>query len=161
VLVLSQYVEENYAADLLSGELGGVGYRMTEVAQFVETVERVGEGGTVIDPEVVSQLLARSRRRQPPSELSPRDREVLALMAEGRSNAGIAEVLVVTPRAVEKHVGAVGAGRNRPAPRHDRAQAAASSTTPPSTASTSGVAGFDSMNTAATTAPAAASAAST
>jgi DNA-binding NarL/FixJ family response regulator len=108
VLVLSQYVEENYAADLLSGELGGVGYvlkdRVTEVGQFLETLERVGSGGTVIDPEVVSQILARTRRGKPLSDLSPREREVLALMAEGRSNAGIADVLVVTPRAVEKHV---------------------------------------------------------
>jgi DNA-binding NarL/FixJ family response regulator len=108
VLVLSQYVEEHYAADLLSGELGGVGYvlkdRVTDVGQFIETVQRVAAGGTVIDPEVVSQLLTRSRRQEPLSDLSPREREVLALMAEGRSNAGIAEVLIVTPRAVEKHV---------------------------------------------------------
>ena len=108
VLVLSQYVEENYASDLLSGDLGGIGYvlkdRVTAVSEFLETVERVGAGGTVIDPEVVSQLLARTRRQEPLADLSPREREVLSLMAEGRSNVAIAEKLVVTQRAVEKHV---------------------------------------------------------
>jgi len=108
VLVLSQYVEENYATDLLSGDLGGIAYvlkdRVTAVSDFLETVDRVGAGGTVIDPEVVSQLLARTRRREPLEDLSPREREVLALMAEGRSNVAIAEKLVVTQRAVEKHV---------------------------------------------------------
>jgi DNA-binding NarL/FixJ family response regulator len=108
VVVLSQYVEENYASELLAGDLGGVGYvlkdRVTDVRQFVETVERVAQGGTAIDPEVVSQLLARTRRQQPIAELSPREREVLGLMAEGRSNAAIAEQLVITQRAVEKHV---------------------------------------------------------
>jgi len=108
VLVLSQYVEENYASDLLSGDLGGIAYvlkdRITDVSDFLETVDRVGAGGTVIDPEVVSQLLARTRRREPLEDLSPREREVLALMAEGRSNVAIAEKLVVTQRAVEKHV---------------------------------------------------------
>jgi DNA-binding NarL/FixJ family response regulator len=108
VLVLSQYIEENYATDLLSGDLGGIAYvlkdRVTDVSDFLETVDRVGAGGTVIDPEVVSQLLARTRRREPLEDLSPREREVLALMAEGRSNVAIAEKLVVTQRAVEKHV---------------------------------------------------------
>jgi DNA-binding NarL/FixJ family response regulator len=108
VLVLSQYVEENYASELLSGDLGGIAYvlkdRVTDVAQFLESVNRVAEGGTVIDPEVVSQLLARTRRQEPLRDLSPREREVLELMAEGRSNAAIASKLVVTPRAVEKHV---------------------------------------------------------
>jgi DNA-binding NarL/FixJ family response regulator len=108
VLVLSQYVEENYASELLSGDLGGIAYvlkdRVTDVGQFLETVERIAAGGTAIDPEVVSQLLARTRRREPLSDLSPREREVLALMAEGRSNAAIAARIVVTPRAVEKHV---------------------------------------------------------
>ena len=108
IVVLSQYVEENYASELLSGDLGGVGYvlkdRVTDVGQFVETVDRVGNGGTAIDPEVVSQLLARTRKQQPIADLSPREREVLALMAEGRSNAAIAEALVITQRAVEKHV---------------------------------------------------------
>jgi DNA-binding NarL/FixJ family response regulator len=108
VLVLSQYVEENYATELLAGDLGGIAYvlkdRVTDVGQFLETIERVAEGGTAIDPEVVSQLLARTRRQEPLSDLSPREREVLALMAEGRSNAAIASRIVVTPRAVEKHV---------------------------------------------------------
>ena len=108
VLVLSQYVEENYAADLLSGDLRGVGYllkdRVTNVAQFVEAVDRVAAGETVIDPEVVGQILARTRRRDPLDELTPREHEVMVLMAEGRSNRAIAAQLVVTERAVEKHV---------------------------------------------------------
>ena len=108
VLVLSQYVEENYATELLAGDLGGIAYvlkdRVTDVGQFLETVSRIAAGGTAIDPEVVSQLLARTRRQEPLEDLSPREREVLALMAEGRSNAAIASKIVVTPRAVEKHV---------------------------------------------------------
>ena len=108
IVVLSQYVEENYASELLAGDLGGVGYvlkdRVTDVGKFVETVERVGQGGTAVDPEVVSQLLARTRRQRPIAELTPREREVLGLMAEGRSNTAIAEKLVITQRAVEKHV---------------------------------------------------------
>jgi DNA-binding NarL/FixJ family response regulator len=108
IVVLSQYVEENYASELLSGDLGGTAYvlkdRITEVGEFLDTIERVAGGGTVIDPEVVSQLLARTRRQEPIGDLSPREREVLGLMAEGRSNAAIAEALVVTQRAVEKHV---------------------------------------------------------
>jgi DNA-binding NarL/FixJ family response regulator len=108
VLVLSQYVEENYATELLAGDLGGVAYilkdRVTDVGQFVETVDRVGNGGTAIDPEVVSQLLARTRKHEPLADLSPREREVLGLMAEGRSNVAIGEALFITPRAVEKHV---------------------------------------------------------
>jgi DNA-binding NarL/FixJ family response regulator len=108
VLVLSQYVEENYASELLSGDLGGVAYvlkdRVTNVGEFIDTIDRVGAGGTVIDPEVVAQLLARTRQREPLSDLSPREREVLELMAEGRSNGAIASTLVITQRAVEKHV---------------------------------------------------------
>jgi DNA-binding NarL/FixJ family response regulator len=108
IVVLSQYVEENYASELLAGDLGAIGYvlkdRVTDVGQFVETVARVANGGTAIDPEVVSQLLARTRRQQPIAELTPREREVLGLMAEGRSNTAIAEKLVITQRAVEKHV---------------------------------------------------------
>ena len=108
VLVLSQYVEENYATELLSGDLGGVAYvlkdRVTDVGQFLEIVDRVAAGGTAIDPEVISQLLARTRRQEPLGDLTPREREVLALMAQGRTNAGIASEIVVTPRAVEKHV---------------------------------------------------------
>jgi DNA-binding NarL/FixJ family response regulator len=108
VLVLSQYVEENYASELLSGDLGGVAYvlkdRVTNVGEFIDTIDRVAAGGTVIDPEVVAQLLARTRQREPLSDLSPREREVLELMAEGRSNGAIASTLVITQRAVEKHV---------------------------------------------------------
>jgi DNA-binding NarL/FixJ family response regulator len=108
ILVLSQYVEENYASELLSGDLGGVAYvlkdRVTDVGQFIETVERIAAGGTAIDSEVVSQLLARTRRQEPLADLSPREREVLGLMAEGRTNGAIAAKLVVTERAVEKHV---------------------------------------------------------
>jgi DNA-binding NarL/FixJ family response regulator len=108
IVVLSQYVEENYASELLAGDLGGVGYvlkdRVTDVGQFIETVDRVGNGGTAIDPEVVSQLLARTRKQEPIADLTPREREVLGLMAEGRSNAAIADALVITQRAVEKHV---------------------------------------------------------
>jgi DNA-binding NarL/FixJ family response regulator len=108
IVVLSQYVEENYASELLAGDLGGIAYvlkdRVTDVGQFVATVERVASGGTAVDPEVVSQLLARTRRQKPIAELTPREREVLSLMAEGRSNTAIAEQLVITQRAVEKHV---------------------------------------------------------
>ena len=108
IVVLSQYVEENYASELLAGDLGGIAYvlkdRVTDVGQFLETIGRVADGGTAIDAEVVSQLIARTRRQEPLADLSPREREVLGLMAEGRSNAAIAERLVVTQRAVEKHV---------------------------------------------------------
>jgi DNA-binding NarL/FixJ family response regulator len=108
IVVLSQYVEENYASVLLAGDLGGVAYvlkdRVTDIGQFLETVDRVASGGTAIDPEVVSQLLARTHRQRPIADLSPREREVLGLMAEGRSNAAIADALVITQRAVEKHV---------------------------------------------------------
>jgi DNA-binding NarL/FixJ family response regulator len=108
IVVLSQYVEENYASELLAGDLGGVADilkdRVTDVGQFIETINRVAIGGTAIDSEVVSQLLARTRRQEPLADLSPREREVLGLMAEGRSNAAIAEKLVITQRAVEKHV---------------------------------------------------------
>ncbi|MBI1759405.1 MAG: response regulator transcription factor [Actinobacteria bacterium] len=111
VLVLSQYVEERYASELLAGDTRGVGYllkdRVADVEAFVDALHRVGDGGTALDPEVVSQLLARSRRRDPMSGLTPREREVLQLMAEGRSNAGIATQLVVTEGAVEKHVSGI------------------------------------------------------
>jgi DNA-binding NarL/FixJ family response regulator len=108
ILVFSQYVEERYATDLLAGDTAGVGYllkdRVADVAEFVAAVRRVGDGGTALDPEVVAQLLARSRRRDPLALLTPREREVLALMAEGRSNTAIAQALVVSDGAVEKHV---------------------------------------------------------
>jgi DNA-binding NarL/FixJ family response regulator len=105
VLVLSQYVEQTYAAELLADGAGGVGYllkeRVAETRDFIAAVERVADGGTALDPEVVRQLVA---RRGPLGELTPREREVLGLMAEGRSNAAIAAELVVTESAVEKHV---------------------------------------------------------
>jgi DNA-binding NarL/FixJ family response regulator len=107
VLLFSQYVETQYAAQLLAGSAAGVGYllkdRVAEVREFVEAVERVGQGGTVLDPEVVSQLMS-ARRAEPLAALTGREREVLSLMAEGRSNAGIARALFVTEGSVEKHV---------------------------------------------------------
>jgi DNA-binding NarL/FixJ family response regulator len=108
VLVLSQYVEHTYATELLADGRGGVGYllkeRVADTREFVEAVQRVAAGETVLDPEVVRQLVA---RRGPLAELTPREREVLGLMAEGRSNAGIAAALVITESAVEKHVGRI------------------------------------------------------
>ncbi|WP_327006286.1 response regulator transcription factor [Dactylosporangium sp. NBC_01737] len=107
VLVLSQYVEQTYAAELLdSGRNGYVGYllkdRIGDVTEFVDAVDRVAAGHTVVDPEVVMQLLG--RRRDPLRRLTPREREVLALMAEGRSNAAVARTLVVSEAAVSKHI---------------------------------------------------------
>jgi DNA-binding NarL/FixJ family response regulator len=108
ILVFSQYVEEVFASELLATGNQGLGYllkdRVAEVTEFVEAVRRVGAGGTALDPEVVSQLLARSSRQDPLGRLTPRERQVLALMAEGRSNQAIATVLVVSDGAVEKHV---------------------------------------------------------
>ena len=108
VLVLSQYVEEGYALDLVGESAGGVGYllkdRVADVDRFVDSVKRVADGGSALDPEVVSQLVGRARRDDPLDELTPREREVLELMAEGRSNHAIAEQMIVTERAVEKHV---------------------------------------------------------
>ncbi|MEZ0093984.1 DNA-binding NarL/FixJ family response regulator [Streptacidiphilus sp. EB129] len=107
-LVLSQYVEERYASELLAGSTRGVGYllkdRVAEVREFVEAVQRVAQGGTALDPEVVAQLLGRSRRHDVLDALTPREREVLGLMAEGRTNSAIAKQLVVSDGAVEKHV---------------------------------------------------------
>ena len=111
ILIVSQYVEETYAAELLADGGGGVGYllkdRIADVREFVEAVERVAGGGTAMDPEVVAQLLTRRRRAGPLDELTPREREVLGLMAEGRSNGGIAAALVVTEGAVEKHISSI------------------------------------------------------
>jgi DNA-binding NarL/FixJ family response regulator len=108
VLVLSQYVEEAYALDLLAESTERTGYllkdRVSDVDTFVDAVRRVANGGSALDPEVVALLLGRRRREDPLESLTPREREVLGLMAEGRSNAAIAEALVVTERAVEKHV---------------------------------------------------------
>lgn len=109
VLVLSQYVEPLYARELLSDQHGGVGYllkdRVMDVGQFVEAVHRVAGGGTVMDPEVVSQLLAKRARDVPLGRLTAREREVLAFVAEGRSNAAVATGLVVSEKAVSKHIG--------------------------------------------------------
>ena len=108
ILILSQYVEESYASDLLAGDGGGVGYllkdRVADVRTFVESLERVAGGGTAMDPEVVAQLLGRRDNRGPLAELTPREREVLALMAEGRSNTGIGAELGISSSAIEKHV---------------------------------------------------------
>ncbi|MFI9112346.1 response regulator [Streptomyces venezuelae] len=108
VLVLSQYVEEQYATELLAGSSRGVGYllkdRVAEVREFVDAVVRVAGGGTALDPEVVQQLLGRSRQQDVLANLTPREREVLGLMAEGRTNSAIAKALVVSDGAVEKHI---------------------------------------------------------
>ncbi|HVX44153.1 MAG TPA: response regulator transcription factor [Mycobacteriales bacterium] len=111
VLVLSQYVEERYAVDLIAGETRGVGYllkdRVADVAEFLDALRRVAAGGTALDPEVVGQLLARSRHRDPLDSLTARERDVLTLMAEGRTNAAIAAGLVVSEGAVEKHISSI------------------------------------------------------
>jgi DNA-binding NarL/FixJ family response regulator len=108
ILVVSQYVEHTYATELLADGRGGVGYllkdRIMDVAEFVDAVRRVAEGGTALDPEVVAQLFSRRRHDGPIERLTPRELEVLGLMAEGRSNAAIAEQLVLTVGAVEKHI---------------------------------------------------------
>jgi DNA-binding NarL/FixJ family response regulator len=108
VLLLSQYVDERYAADLIGGDAEGVGYllkeRIGDLDAFADAVRRVGEGGSVLDPEVVVRILDRKRRDDPLESLSPREREVLELIAEGRSNHAIAERLVVSRSAIEKHV---------------------------------------------------------
>jgi DNA-binding NarL/FixJ family response regulator len=110
VLVLSQYVEERYASELLSTETSGIGYllkdRVADVEEFVEALNRIANGGTALDPEVVAQLLVR-RRSDPLDRLSPREREVLGLMAEGRSNAGIAAALIVSESAIAKHINSI------------------------------------------------------
>lgn len=110
VMVLSQYVEQLYARELLASGAGAVGYllkdRVSDVAEFVDGVRRVAAGATVLDPEVVAAVMAR-RRDEPLDRLSPREREVLGLMAEGRSNAAIAEALSVTEKAVAKHINSI------------------------------------------------------
>jgi DNA-binding NarL/FixJ family response regulator len=110
VLVLSQYVEERYAADLLAANTSSVGYllkdRVADVGDFVAALRRVAEGGTALDPEVVSQLLVR-RRSDPLDRLTPREFEVIRLMAEGRSNTAIAQTLVITESAVAKHINSI------------------------------------------------------
>ncbi len=123
ILVLSQYVEETYATDLLASDTSGLGYllkdRIADVGEFLGAVRRVGDGGTALDAEVVAQLLARSRRRDPLDRLSPREREVLGLMAEGRSNGAIARELVVSDGAVEKHVSNIFTKMDLPPTEHD------------------------------------------
>jgi DNA-binding NarL/FixJ family response regulator len=123
VLVLSQYVEPTYAMELLAESAEGVGYllkdRVSDVNEFADAVRRVGEGGSALDPTIVSQLVGRRRRDDPIDQLTPREREVLGLMAEGRSNSGIAEQLVVTERAVEKHVTSIFSKLQLPAASED------------------------------------------
>jgi DNA-binding NarL/FixJ family response regulator len=110
VMVLSQYVEQLYARELLASGTGAVGYllkdRVSDVAEFVDGVRRVAAGGTVLDPEVVATVMAR-QREEPLDRLTPREKEVLALMAEGRSNAAIAAALAVTEKAVAKHINSI------------------------------------------------------
>ena len=123
VLVLSQYVEPAYAMELLAESAEGVGYLLkdsvSDVNEFADAVRRVGEGGSALDPTIVSQLVGRRRRDDPIDQLTPREREVLGLMAEGRSNSGIAEQLVVTERAVEKHVTSIFSKLRLPAASED------------------------------------------
>jgi DNA-binding NarL/FixJ family response regulator len=118
VLVLSQYIEEEYALELLGDDAAGVGYllkdRVSDLERFTDAIRRVAEGGSALDPEVVSQMIGRRRVEDPLAELTPREREVLALMAEGRSNGAIADALVVSERAVEKHVTSIFAKLNLP-----------------------------------------------
>jgi DNA-binding NarL/FixJ family response regulator len=123
VLVLSQYVEEDYAMDLLASSAEGVGYvlkdRVADIDRFVDSIRRVADGGSALDPEVVSRMLGRKRTAGPLDELTPRERDVLSLMAEGRSNRAIAGDLVVTERAVEKHVTNIFTKLNLPASADD------------------------------------------
>jgi len=110
-LVLSQYVEERYASELLAGSTRGVGYllkdRVADVSDFIDAITRVAAGGTVLDPEVVRQLLRASRRGDTLASLTPREREVLSLVAQGRSNIAIASAFTISPRVVEKHVASI------------------------------------------------------
>jgi DNA-binding NarL/FixJ family response regulator len=118
VLVLSQYLEEDYALELLGDDAAGVGYLLkdsvSDLDRFSEAVRRVAEGGSALDPKVVSQMLGRRRVEGPLEELTPREREVLGLMAEGRTNQAIADTLVISERAVEKHVTSIFAKLNLP-----------------------------------------------
>ncbi|HET7472491.1 MAG TPA: response regulator transcription factor [Candidatus Limnocylindrales bacterium] len=109
ILVLSQYVERQYATELLADRAGGVGYllkdRVGDIPEFMDALRRVARGGTALDPEVVGQLMSRSRADDPLAALTPREREVLAAMAEGRTNVGIARLLTISEGATEKHIG--------------------------------------------------------
>jgi DNA-binding NarL/FixJ family response regulator len=125
VLVLSQYLEEDYALELLGDDAAGVGYllkdRVYDLDRLSEAIRRVAEGGSALDPEVVSQMLGRRRADDPLEELTPRERDVLGLMAEGRSNRAIAEALVISDRAVEKRVTSIFSKLNLPpAPENHR-----------------------------------------
>ena len=123
VLVLSQYVEEAYALELFADGAEGLGYllkdRVADVREFADAVRRVGEGGSALDPTVVSRLVGRRRGEDPLDALTPREREVLELMAVGRSNHALADTLVVTPRAVEKHVTSIFTKLGLPASEQD------------------------------------------
>ncbi len=123
VLVVSQYVEEHYVSTLLSEGAEGVGYllkdRIADLSRFTEAIHRVAEGGSVLDPEVVALMLGRGRDRGGTDALTAREREVLALMAEGRTNRGIAEELVVSERAVERHVTSIFSKLELPVTEHD------------------------------------------
>jgi DNA-binding NarL/FixJ family response regulator len=123
VLVLSQYVEEVYARELLADDASGIGYllkdRVSDIETLTDAVRRIGAGGSVLDPEVVSGMLGRTREDDPLEQLTPREREVLALMAEGRSNGAIASELVVSERAVEKHVTSIFSKLDLPAAPED------------------------------------------
>src|SRR4051794_39051811 len=118
VVVLSQCREDQYALELLGDDAAGVGYllkdRVTDLERFTDAIRRVADGGSALDPEVVSQMLGRRRVEDPLAELTPREREVLGLMAEGRSNQAIAEALVISERAVEKHVTSIFSKLNLP-----------------------------------------------
>ena len=123
VLVLSAYVEETYARELLADDAAGIGYllkdRVSDIDALADAVRRIGAGGSALDPEVVSEMLGRKRQDDPLEALTPREREVLALMAEGRSNSAIAGELVVTDRAVEKHVTSIFSKLDLPAAPED------------------------------------------
>jgi len=123
ILLFSQYIETRYAAELLADDAAGIGYllkdRVADVSDFVEALVRVASGGTALDPEVVTQLVGASRRLGSLSWLSPREREVLSLMAEGRSNAAIATTLVISEGAVEKHVANIFAKLDLPVSQSD------------------------------------------
>jgi DNA-binding NarL/FixJ family response regulator len=123
ILLFSQYIETRYAAELLAGGAAGIGYllkdRVADVSDFVEALVRVASGGTALDPEVVTQLLGASRHADSISVLSVREKEVLSLMAEGRSNAAIAEALIISDGAVEKHVANIFANFDLPVSQSD------------------------------------------
>jgi len=123
VLVLSQYVERQYATELLADRAGGVGYllkdRVGDIPEFMDALRRVARGGTALDPEVVAQLMVRSRGDDPIASLTPREREVLAAMAEGRTNVGIANLLTISEGATEKHISSIFGKLQLPETEHD------------------------------------------